>query len=216
MEPNVPEIDRYVTGLFAPESENGIYGAIVESITRAEMPTMQVSASLGKTLHVLALAVGAKRILEIGTHGGYSGTWLASALPADGKLITLELEPERAEVARANFAKAGLSDKIEIRVGPALQSLERMVADQETGFDITFIDADKGGYVDYLEKALVLTRKGGLILADNTLSHNVLTDPENSPIARFNRALAEKKNLVTTLIPTLREDIDGLTVSVVR
>ena len=215
MEPTVPQIDRYVTGLFAPESKNGIYGSALAAMEEGKLPSINVSASLGKTLHVLALAVGAKRILEIGTLGGYSGIWLASALPAEGKMITLELDPHHAEVAEANFRRAGLADKVELRVGPALESLEKMVASGEGGFDITFIDADKPSYVDYLEKALLLTRKGGLILADNALSHNVLTKPEDSPIARFNKELSEKDNLVSTLIPTLREAMDGLTISVV-
>lgn len=216
MEPNIPEIDKYVTGLFAPESRNGVYGRTLAAMEEGKLPSINVSASLGKTLHVLALAIGAKRILEIGTLGGYSGIWLASALPADGKMITLELDPHHAEVAKENFRRAGLQDKVELRVGPALESLQQMVTNGEGGFDITFIDADKPGYVDYLEKAVILTRKGGLILADNTLSHNVLTKPAESPIGRFNEALAGQDNLVSTLIPTLREQIDGLTVSVVR
>jgi predicted O-methyltransferase YrrM len=209
-------IDRYVSDLFAPESKNGIYSSALETMSEGGLPSINVSASLGKTLHVLTLAVRAKRILEIGTLGGYSGLWLASALPADGKMVTLELEPKHAEVARKNFERAGLGDKVEIRVGPALETLEEMVKKGETGFDITFIDANKDGYVDYLEKALLLTRKGGLVLADNALTHNVLDKPEDSPIARFNEALSRKNNLTTTLIPTLREVIDGLTISVVR
>lgn len=216
MEPTVPEINEYVTGLFAPESRNGIYGSTLAAMEEGKLPSINVSASLGKTLHVLALAVGAKRILEIGTLGGYSGIWLASALPADGKMVTLELDPHHAEVAQENFRRAGVGDKVELRIGPALESLTKMAANGEGGFDITFIDADKPGYVDYLEKALQLTRKGGLILADNALSHDALTKRDDSPIARFNEALAGKNNLASTLIPTLREHIDGLTISVVR
>lgn len=216
MQPTTQEIDSYVSGLFAPESKDGVYDAALATMAEGNLPAINVSASLGKTLHVLATAIGAKRILEIGTLGGYSGTWLASALPADGKMITLEIDPHHAEVAQKNFGRARLSGKVEVRVGPALAALDEMIASGEPKFDITFIDADKPGYVEYLEKALLLTRKGGLILADNALSHKVLTDPENSPIARFNEVLAGKQNLVTTLIPTLREEIDGLTVSVVK
>jgi len=216
LEHTTEDIDRYIAELFAPESRNGVYSEALEAMKEGGLPSINVSASLGKTLHVLALATGAKRILEIGTLGGYSGIWLASALPSDGKMITLEVDPHHAEVASENFKRAALADKVELRVGPALASLEEMVNRGEGKFDITFIDANKDGYVDYLEKALALTRKGGLILADNTLTHNALDKGADSPIWQFNSALAKKENLVTALIPTMRELIDGLTVSVVR
>src|SRR5690606_3405585 len=110
-----------------------------------------------------------KRILEIGTLGGYSATWFARALPDDGKLISLEIDPHHAEVARKNLERAGFASKTEVRVGPALQTLDQMRADNEPPFDLVFIDADKEAYPDYLKKVLPMVREGGLILADNTM-----------------------------------------------
>ena len=117
---------------------------------------------------------GARRILEIGTLGGYNAIWLARALPAGGKLITLELSEHHAEVARRNLAQAGLAAKVEVRVGPALAALTAMEQAGEAPFDLVFIDADKDGYVAYLPKSVALVRDGGLILADNTLPDEVL------------------------------------------
>lgn len=209
------DYDVYITATFAPEDE-------ALKTTRAEMeggklPKINVSASEGKLLHMIALMHGAKRILEIGTLGGYSGTWLARALPEGGKLVSLELDPHHAEVAQANLDRAGLTDKVEIRVGPASETLSKMIADGEPLFDLVFIDADKDGYVDYLGKAFGLTREGGLILGDNTLPDSIFSETETSGTKRYNEAVAAHPHLISTLIPVLRsQGIDGLTISIKR
>lgn len=204
----------YVTELFVDEDE--ALRTTPEMMAKEGVPAIHISASEGKTLHILALMTGAKRILEIGTLGGYSAIWMARALPEDGKLISLELEPLHASVARRNIERAGLADKVEVRVGPALTSLTAMEAAGERNFDIVFIDADKDGYVDYLPKAVALTRDGGLILADNTLPDAVLSASATSGAKRYNAAVAEHPELISILVPMLRviEGIDGLTISV--
>ena len=205
--------NQYIAKTFAIE-DSALATARTE-MERGNLPSINGSASEGKLLHVIALAFGAKRILEIGTLGGYSGIWLARALPEGGKLISLELDAHHAEVAQSNLDRAGLTDKVEIRVGPASQTLDKMIADGEPLFDLVFIDADKDGYVDYLNKSYGLVREGGIILGDNTLPDAVLDDAATSGTKRYNTAVAQHPNLVTSLIPILRQHgIDGLTISV--
>jgi len=168
------DYDRYISGLFAHEDD--VLKFARAEMRRGNLPEINVSASEGKVLQVLARMIGARRILEIGTLGAYSTIWLARALPPDGKLITLEINPRFAAVARRSLKHAGLSDQVEIKVGPALESLSQLETDGEQPFDIVFIDADKEGYANYLQKALPLLREGGLVLADNTLPDTVL-DP---------------------------------------
>jgi predicted O-methyltransferase YrrM len=207
--------DAYITGLIAREEPT--HQETREAMLRSGLPQIAVSASEGKLLHVLALAIGARRILEIGTLGGYSGAWLATALPDDGKLITLELNERHAEVARASFDAAGLAAKAEVRVGPALASLDAMIAAGEAPFDLAFIDADKDGYVDYLERALALVRRGGLILADNTLPDAVLDPSADSGAKRLNAVAAAHPELTSIIVPVLRGDgLDGLLIAVKR
>jgi predicted O-methyltransferase YrrM len=206
--------DRYIAGLFAPEDQ--ALQSTREEMARENLPRINVSACEGKLLHLLALMIGAKRILEIGTLGGYSATWLARALPADGKLITLELDPHHAEVSRRNIETAGLASKVEVRVGPALETLAQMEADGEAPFDLVFIDANKDGYVDYLHKAVALTREGGLILGDNTLPDAVLDPEADSGTKRYNAAVAAHPDLVSTIVPVVRWGVDGLTISIKR
>lgn len=204
--------DRYITGLFAQDDE------FLQS-TRAEMqqgglPGINVSASEGKLLHVLALMNGARRILEIGTLGGYSAIWMARALPPEGKLISLEIDPHHAEVARRNIERAGLAGKVEVRVGPALESLSQIAAEKEAPFDLIFIDADKDGYVDYLERSVPLLREGGVILGDNTLPDAVLSSTADSGAKRYSAAVAAHPDLVSIIVPVLRDKgIDGLLIS---
>lgn len=209
------EYNQYISRLFAPEDD--ALREAREEMQREGLPGINVSASEGKLLHVLALMSGARRILEVGTLGGYSTIWLARALPPDGALVSLELDPHHAEVARRNVARAGLADKVEVRVGPALETLAQMVVDGEAPFDLAFIDADKDGYVDYLKKAVVLVRAGGLILGDNTLPDAVLDPANNTGTKRYNTAVAAHPDLVSALVPVLRDrGLDGLLVSVKR
>jgi predicted O-methyltransferase YrrM len=216
MPQNTPEeIDPFIAQLFAHQHDSSHYESALAEMQAASLPEINVSASEGMTLHVLIRAVAAKRVLEIGTLGGYSALWLASALPANGKLITLELDPKHAAVATANILKAGLSDRVEVRVGPATESLAALERDGIGGFDVTFIDANKDGYVDYLDYAIRLTRVGGVILSDNTLTHSALDPTADTGITRFNRKLAHTPGLISAVIPTLRHGIDGLSISVV-
>ena len=204
--------DRYLSPLFAPE--DGSLQAARKVMQREQLPGISVSASEGKLLHVLALLSGAGRILEIGTLGGYSTIWLARALPPEGKLISLEIDPHHADVARHNLERAGLTKKVEVRTGPALEALSRMAAEDGPPFDLIFIDADKDGYVDYLRKALPLLRDGGLVLADNTLPDAVLDPKADSGTKRYNAAVAAHPDLVSILVPVLRSNgIDGLVIS---
>ena len=207
--------DRYIASLFAPEDD--ALRLAREEAQKEGLPSIHVSASEGKLLHVLTLLTGAKRVLEIGTLGGYSATWLARALPSDGTLISLEIDPHHAEVARRNAARAGQSEKVEIRVGPALESLAQMVAEGIAPFDLIFIDADKDGYVDYLKQAVPLLREGGVVLGDNTLPDAVLSTDADSGTKRYNTAVAAHPDLVSILVPVLRSrGIDGLLISVKR
>lgn len=204
--------DRYLGSLFAPEDK--ALRAAREEMQREQLPGISVSASEGKLLHVLALSTGARRILEIGTLGGYSTIWLARALPAGGKLISLEIDRHHTEVARRNIERAGLAEKVEVRTGPALESLSRIEAEESVPFDLIFIDADKDGYVDYLRKAVPLLRDGGLILGDNTLPDAVLHPTEDSGTKRYNAAVAVHPDLVSILVPVFRtKGVDGLLIS---
>lgn len=204
--------DRYIRETFAKEDD--ALRQTREDMEREGIPRINVSASEGKMLHVLALLSGAKRILEIGTLGGYSAIWLGRALPPGGTLISLEIDPHHAEVARRNIARAGLSDTIEVRIGSAAATLTQMAEDGESLFDLVFIDADKDGYVEYLEKALPPLRVGGLLLGDNTLPDAVLDPTATSGTKRYNSAVAARPKLVSSLFPVLRsQGIDGLLIS---
>src|SRR5690606_31391547 len=154
---------------------------------------------------LLAQLQGAKKILEIGTLGGYSTIWLARALPAGGRLVTLEANPRHAEVARTNIARAGLSEVVEVRLGPAVESLGQLVAEGHRPFDFIFIDADKVSYPDYFTWALRLSRPGTLIVADNVVRRGAVTDPESDDvnvqgIHRFNELVAAEPRVSTTVL----------------
>lgn len=214
-EKSMENYDQYISQLFAVEDD--VLQATRSAMQAAGLRPINVSASGGQLLHLLALLSGARRILEIGTLGGYSAIWLARALPADGKLISLEIDEHHADVARRNLAQAGLADKVEVRVGPALATLTAMEQGGEAPFDLAFIDADKDGYVAYLQKAVALVRNGGLILADNTLPNEVLRATADSGTKRYNAAVAAHPALVSTIVPVLRrQGLDGLTISVKR
>jgi predicted O-methyltransferase YrrM len=207
------EYDRYISGLFATEDD--ALRSAREEMSREGMPGISVSASEGKVLHILARIIGARRILEIGTLGGYSTIWLARALPPEGKLISLEIDTRYADVARRNLKRAGLQEKVEVRVGPALESLSRLTAGVEELFDLVFIDADKDGYVNYLRKAMPLVREGGLVLGDNTLPDAVLDPVAESGTKRYNAAVSAHPDLNSILVPVLRSrGIDGLLISI--
>lgn len=214
MELDTHAYNDYITSLFAPQ--DAALSETLAEMERENVPGINVSGVEGKLLQILALASGAKRILEIGTLGGYSGIHFARALPEDGKLISLEIDPHHAEVAHRNFERVGIGQKIEVRVGPASETLGQLAAAGEPLFDLIFIDADKDGYTEYLRLSLPLLREGGLLLADNTLPDAVLTQ-EESGTKRYNAAVAQCPQLTTIVIPILRQHgMDGLTVSFKR
>lgn len=154
-----------------------LLAAALAANAEAGLPPIDVSAAQGKMLHLFARMAGARRILEIGTLGGYSTIWLARALPADGKLVTLELDPHHAAVARSNIARAGLADRVDLRVGPALDSLAAMQAACEAPFDFVFIDADKDNGTNYVQAAIALGRPGTVIVVDNVVREGGVLDP---------------------------------------
>lgn len=213
-------VDSYITDCLLPPDP--ILDAAIQQSHAAGLPTIQVSPTQGKMLHILARAQGARRILELGTLGGYSTIWLARALPADGRLITLEVNPRHADVARANLARAGLSHKVELRLGPALDSLKEMAKAGTAPFDFIFIDADKPGYADYLTAILKLSRPGTVIVADNVVRKGNVVD-ENSDdsnvqgIRHFNEVLAAEPRLIATTIQTVgSKGYDGFTLAIVN
>lgn len=207
----------YVRDLFA--GEDPVLEELRREISRQDLPEIYISPEQGKLLQVLLKAIGAHRVLEIGTLGGYSALWMARALPGDGTLITIEKDPDRAAFARRFIEKAALEDVVEIRVGDAREVLVELVEAVTAGagepFDAVFIDADKEPFVEYLERSLQLVRPGGLILGDNAFRDGRVLedDPDEATqgVLDYNQRAATDPRLVSTVIPVR----DGLTVSVV-
>jgi predicted O-methyltransferase YrrM len=167
-------VDDYIAGHLLP-ADAALDAAVADS-TAAGLPPISVTPSQGKLLQLLARMRDARAILELGTLGGYSTIWLARALPPDGRLVTLEAEPRYAEIARANIARAGLAELVELRVGPALQTLPELHAEGAGPFDLIFIDADKQNYPGYFAWALRLSRPGTLIVGDNVVRDGAILD----------------------------------------
>ena len=215
-------VDAYIDGLFAP-SDAMLDGAVARS-RAAEMPEIQISAGQGKLLYLLAKLIGARRILELGTLAGYSTIWLARALPPGGRVVTMEFSAAHAEVARQNFAAAGLVDRIEVIVGAALESSDHLMHTmrREPLFDMVFIDADKNNYPAYLDLVVPLTRPGGLILADNVIRGGKVlvagsTDAQVAGAAAFNSKLAADARLEAIVLQQVGvKGHDGLAVGRVR
>ena len=212
-------VDEYVERLFVPR-DDGLEHALADA-EAAGLPLIHVSPTLGKLLHLIARMSGAERVLEIGTLGGYSTTWLARALPAGGRLVSLELDEAHATVARRTVARCRVAHLVELRVGRASDSLRAMVAAGEAPFDVVFIDADKEGYVEYLELSLQLSHAGTVILADNVIRGGlVLEEAVSDSRARgaraFNEALAAHPRLDSLILPVIRERLDGLSISIVK
>jgi predicted O-methyltransferase YrrM len=214
------EVDAYLEGLFGPPD-----AALEAGQQRAEgagLPSISVSPAIGRLLHVLARACGARRILEVGTLAGYSTTWLARALPDDGHLVSLELDPTHAEVARDNLAAAGVGDLVEVRVGPALETLAQLADGSTEPFDLVFIDADKAPYAEYLEGALRLARPGTVVVADNVVRGGAVADgPAGDPavagIQRFLGLVASHPRVTASFVQTVgAKGHDGLCIAVVR
>ena len=208
------EIDDHVANLFAPPDE--ALEAVLRESEREGLPAINVSATEGKLLQMLVEVSGARRILEIGTLGGFSTIHFARALPEEGDVISLELDGHHADVARRNVGRAGLAEKVEILVGDARQSLESLVENGEGPFDLIFIDADKEGYPEYLDWSLRLSRPGTLILGDNAIRNGSVIDPGDSSsraMREFNEKLAREPRLSAIVLPLIREGIDGLAIA---
>lgn len=212
-------VDRYITELFVPP--DSALNAALQASAEAGLPEIHVAPNQGKLLHILALSCGARSILEIGTLGGYSTIWLARALPASGKLITLEADLQHAKVARANIARAGLSHVVEVRLGKALDTLPKLAAEGHGPFDLVFIDADKPNTPAYFEWALKLTRRGSLIITDNVVRHGAVIDAASDDaniqgVRRFNAMLAGEPRVTATVIQTVgSKGHDGLAIAIV-
>jgi predicted O-methyltransferase YrrM len=213
------EVDDYIASLLIPP-DAALNGALKAS-DEAGLPSINVSANQGKLLMLFARMLNARNILEIGTLGGYSSIWMARGMAEGGRLITLEYEAKHAEVAMANLVRAGLSDRVEIRVGRALDTLPKLVEEGRGPFDLVFIDADKQGYTEYLEWSMKLSRRGTVIVADNVVRNGAVADPASSDemvqgVRRFNRALAAEKRLFATEIQTVgSKGYDGLAIATV-
>ncbi len=209
-------VDEYFAGqLFAPDP---VLDAALEANALAGLPAIDVSPAAGKLLYLLARSVGARRILEVGTLGGYSTIWLARALPADGQLVTCEINPDHAEVARANLARAGLDGLVDVRVGAALDTLSTL----EGPFDLAFIDADKQSNAEYFRHALRLSRPGTVIVVDNVVRGGRVADADSpDPAVRGTRALTEavakEPRVEATVIQTVgSKGYDGFLLAIVR
>ena len=208
-------VDGYLAGLLV--EADPVLDTVLDANRAAGLPSIDVSPVEGKLLHLLARVSGAQRILEIGTLGGYSTIWLARALPADGRLVTLEREPRHAAVATDNIARAGLTERVDVVVGPALETLPSL----EGPFDLVFIDADKPSNADYLAHALRLSRPGTVIVVDNVVRRGRLVDPADHDPAvvgsrRLVEALAAEPRLSATALQTVgAKGHDGFAMAVV-
>jgi predicted O-methyltransferase YrrM len=213
-------VDKYYEDLHLGEDKQ--FDEINSSADDAGLPSIQISPLQGKFLHLLVLTLKAKRILEIGTLGGYSTAWMASGLPQDGKLISLEIDPHHAAVAEKSLSKYDFQDKVEIRVGEGLQLLGDMILAKTAPFDLIFIDADKEGYAAYLNQVLNLSVPGTLIIADNVVRNGKILEIGSQDTAvlgiqKFNQAVIENPRLTASTLQMVgAKSYDGFTFIVVR
>ena len=212
-------VDKYIADRLAPP-DDVLEGALKASAA-AGLPSINVAPNQGKMLALYARMIGARRILEIGTLGGYSTIWLGWALPLGGRIITLEADPRHAETARGNIASAGLADAVEVRVGTALDLLPKLAAEKPAAFDLFFIDADKANIPAYFEWALKLSRAGSVIVVDNVVREGKILDAESSDasvrgVRRFYDMLAAEPRVSATAIQTVGvKGHDGFALAVV-
>lgn len=210
-------VDDFIDGQFV--QPDAILDDVLAASSAAGLPSIAVSPSQGKLLCILAKAIGARRILEVGTLGGYSAIWLARALPAGGTLVTIEVEPRHADVARRNFQRAGVASKVDVQVGPALDVLDQISREHAAAFDFTFIDADKVNYPAYLEWAIKLSRPGSLIVGDNVVRDGEIinaesNDPAVQGMRRFLAILSADPRVEATAIQTVGvKGYDGLAIA---
>jgi predicted O-methyltransferase YrrM len=211
-------VDEYIVDRLLP-SDSALKN-VLSANTAASLPPHDVSPNQGKLLHIFARMIGARRVLEIGTLGGYSTVWLARALPEGGKVVTLEADAAHAKVARSNIEMVGLASVVELHVAPALESLARLPAEEP--FDLAFIDADKQNNPAYLEWALRLSRPGTVIIGDNVVRDGAITDPESvdprvQGVRRFFDMIADEPRLTATALQTVgSKGWDGFTIAIVN
>jgi predicted O-methyltransferase YrrM len=212
-------VDDYITSLFVPPDP--VLQETLATSEAAELPSISVAPNEGKLLMLFAQLCGARNILEIGTLGGYSTIWLARGMAPGGTIITLEANQKHVEVARANIARAGLANAVQVRPGPAIDTLAQLAAEHRDPFDLIFIDADKENYPAYLAAALKLSRRGTLIVADNVIRDGEVINPDSSDprvqgARRFNQLLAHEPRVRATAIQTVgRKGHDGMALAIV-
>jgi predicted O-methyltransferase YrrM len=210
-------VDDYLAAHLASDDQGST--AALNASQAAGLQNIQVTPCQGKLLHLLVKMISARRILEIGTLGGYSTIWLARALPANGRLVTLELDPQHAAIAQANFAAAGLADRIDLRIGPAADTLRRLASEGCQPFDFTFIDADKASTADYLRAVLPLSRPGSVIVIDNVVRAGKVVDaasedPDIQGVRRCLELLQAEPRITATAIQTVgSKGYDGLIIA---
>jgi predicted O-methyltransferase YrrM len=210
-------VDEYLTQLLVPQDP--VLDGVLHASEQAGLPAIHVAPNQGKLLMLFAQMIGAKSILEVGTLGGYSTIWLARALPTDGKLITLEIDPKHAQVAQDNFAQAGFAHQIELRLGSAVDSLQNLVAQAHAPFDMVFIDADKTNNLTYFQYALQLSHVGSLIVVDNVVRGGAVIEANSSDknvqgVRQLLDALSHEKRVSVTAVQTVgSKGYDGLAIA---
>ena len=213
------DVDRYITDLLVP-ADPALDAAIQSSVAEG-LPQIHVAPNQGKFLHLLARIQGARRVLEIGTLAGYSTIWLARALPPGGKVVTLEADAKHAQIARANFARAGVAEQVELRLAPALETLPKLVGEGGEPFDLIFIDADKPSIPDYFTWSLRLSRPGTVIVVDNVIRDGGVVNARSGDasiegVRRFNEMLARESRVSATEIQTVgSKGYDGFAIALV-
>lgn len=214
------KVDQYIGNLLAQEDD--VLQQTIQSLDDASIPQISVTPTQGKFLQLMLLSCKAKRVLELGTLGAYSTIWMARAIPADGKIITVEFDPHHARVAHENIAKAGFSDKIDLRGGKAMDVLNELITKGEEAFDFIFIDADKPPYTEYFELALQLSHPGTIIICDNVIREGKVLDEDTTDervkgVQRFNQMLANNPKVTATIMQTVgAKEYDGMAIAIVN
>jgi predicted O-methyltransferase YrrM len=213
------QVDRYFSDRLVPPDP--AFDAAIAANRAAALPAIDVTALQGKFLDLLVRISGARRILEIGTLGGYSTLWLARALPEGGSAVTLELEPKHAAIARENLERAGVLSRVDLRIGRASDLLKALVTSRAAPFDLIFIDADKSGYPEYLDWSLKLSRPGTVLVGDNVVRDGKVIDPQSPDphiqgVRRFTELVAAEPRLAATVLQTVgSKGYDGFAIAVV-
>jgi predicted O-methyltransferase YrrM len=213
------QVDRYFADALIPDRDG--FADALGANRKANLPAIDVTPLQGKLLELFVRATNARRVLEIGTLGGYSTLWIARAIPDDGLVVSLELEPRHAEIAKQNLEAAGLAKRVNLRIGNASESLAVLAKEHAAPFDFIFIDADKASYPEYLQWSLKLSRPGTLIVADNVVRDGKVIDPENPDpniqgVRRFTEMLSAESRLTSTVLQTVGgKGYDGFAISIV-